>query len=58
MTTHWPEKSNLFPVQPRTYGGPLPNVTEIDRYGFYVPNNPHLTPEEIEFICDIINSEM
>ena len=36
----------------------LPNVTEIDQYGFYVPNNPHLTPEEIEFICDIINSEM
>ena len=36
----------------------LPNVTEIDEYGFYVPNNPHLTTEEIEFICDIINSEM
>ena len=36
----------------------LPNVTEIDQYGFYVPNNPHLTPEEIEFICDIINDEV
>ena len=36
----------------------LPNVTEIDQYGFYVPNNPHLTPEEIEFICDIINNEV
>ena len=36
----------------------LPNVTEIDRYGFYVPNNPHLTLEEIEFICDIINDEV
>tara|TARA_R110001592_G_scaffold169364_2_gene405873 strand:- start:326 stop:1480 length:1155 start_codon:yes stop_codon:yes gene_type:complete len=36
----------------------LPNVTEIDKYGFYVPNNPHLTAEEIEYICDIVNGEM
>ena len=32
----------------------LPNVTEIDKYGFYVPNHPKLTYEEIEYICDII----
>ena len=31
MTTHWPEKSKLFPKTPRTYGGDLPNVTEIQK---------------------------
>lgn len=29
MTTHWPHKPKLFPVNPRTYGGPLPKVTSI-----------------------------
>jgi len=33
----------------------LPNVSKIDRYGFYVPNHPNLTKQEIEFICNIIN---
>ena len=33
----------------------LPNVTIIDEYGFYVPNNPKLTNEEIFFISDLIN---
>ena len=33
----------------------LPNVTEIDEYGFYVPNNPHITDDEIVFISKIIN---
>ena len=28
MTTHWPHKPILFPKNPRTYGGPLPNITE------------------------------
>ena len=27
----------------------------IDRYGFYVPNNPHIKDEEIVHICKIIN---
>jgi CDP-4-dehydro-6-deoxyglucose reductase, E1 len=36
----------------------LPNVTEIDRYGFYVPNNPHITDAEIVFISNIINKEI
>jgi len=31
-------------------------VTEIDKYGFYVPNHPRLKPEEIEYVCDIINA--
>ena len=31
----------------------LPNVTEIDRYGFYVPNNPHITDGEIVHISNI-----
>jgi ectoine hydroxylase-related dioxygenase (phytanoyl-CoA dioxygenase family) len=30
MTTHWPHKPKLFGKHPRTYGGPLPNVTEIN----------------------------
>lgn len=30
MTSHWPEKPKLFAVNPRTYGGPLPNVTPIE----------------------------
>jgi hypothetical protein len=29
MTSHWPHKPKLFSVNPRTYGGPLPNVTPI-----------------------------
>jgi hypothetical protein len=31
MTSHWPSKPKLFPVNPRTYGGPLPEITKIDR---------------------------
>jgi len=34
----------------------LPKVTEIDKYGFYVPNYPTLTEEEIEFISNIVNN--
>ena len=33
----------------------LPNVSIIDKYGFYLPNNPHLTEKEILTICDLIN---
>jgi len=29
-TSHWPDKPKLFAVNPRTYGGPLPNVKDID----------------------------
>ena len=29
MTSHWPHKPKLFPVNPRTYGGPLPNVVAV-----------------------------
>ena len=36
----------------------LPNVTIIDRDGFYVPNHPTLTEDEIEFISNIINKEL
>ena len=35
MTTHWPHKPKLFPKNPRTYGGPLPDMTDIP--------HPHLT---------------
>ena len=34
----------------------LPNVTTIDRYGFYVPNHPGLTETDILTITDIIKS--
>ena len=36
----------------------LPNVSMVDRYGFYVPNHPKLTEGEIEFICHTINKEI
>lgn len=29
MTTHWPHKPKLFPINPRTYGGPLPDIVNI-----------------------------
>lgn len=31
MTSHWPHKPKLFPKNPRTYGGPLPNITDISK---------------------------
>jgi len=36
----------------------LPNVTEVDKYGFYVPNHPKLTKDEIVFIIHTINKEI
>ena len=36
----------------------LPNVTIVDLCGFYVPNNPDMTSEDITFVCDIINKEI
>ena len=33
----------------------LPNVSIIDKYGFYVPNHPNLTGEELSKIIGIIN---
>ena len=33
----------------------LPNVSIIDEYGFYVPNNPKLTNEDVSFISDLVN---
>ena len=34
----------------------LPNVTDIDKYGFYVPNNPHMTIHEVTHVANIINN--
>jgi len=28
----------------------------VDNYGMYLPNNPDMTMEDIEYVCDIINS--
>ena len=36
----------------------LPNVSVIDKYGFYVPNHPQLTKKELTKIIDIINKEI
>jgi len=33
----------------------LPNVSIIDRDGFYVPNHPQLTMDELKLIIDIVN---
>ena len=33
----------------------LPNVSIIDKYGFYVPNHPYMTYNLIEYISEIIN---
>tara|TARA_R110001632_G_scaffold127457_1_gene241213 strand:+ start:984 stop:2165 length:1182 start_codon:yes stop_codon:yes gene_type:complete len=34
----------------------LPNVSQIDKYGFYVPNHPGLTEDDIFKITNIINN--
>ena len=47
------------PFYVKKYGGlELPNVSVVDKYGFYVPNNPMLIPNEISFISDIVNGEL
>jgi CDP-6-deoxy-D-xylo-4-hexulose-3-dehydrase len=33
----------------------LPNVSKVDRYGFYIPNHPSLKKSEINTIIDIVN---
>lgn len=33
----------------------LYNCNLIDKFGFYLPNHPQLTMEQIEFICSIVN---
>jgi len=44
------------PFYVREYGKlELPNVSIVDKYGFYVPNHPKLTGDEILFISNIIN---
>ncbi len=49
----------IQPFYVKKYGRlELPNVSIVDKYGFYVPNNPKLTKEEIEFISELINSEI
>ena len=30
-TSHWPHKPKMFPKKPRTFGAPLPNITQIPR---------------------------
>ena len=32
----------------------LPNVSIIDKQGFYVPNHPGLTDKDIKYITEII----
>jgi len=47
------------PFYVKNYGElKLPNVSIIDEYGFYVPNHPSLTEEEIQFISGIVNEKI
>ena len=47
------------PFYAKKYGRlELPKVREIDKYGFYVPNHPKLTEDEIHYICDILNKSI
>jgi len=32
------------------------NCDTVDQYGIYLPNHPYLTQEEIEKICDVVNT--
>ncbi len=36
----------------------LEYVSVVDDYGFYIPNNPALTEDDIRFMCEIVNSEI
>ena len=36
----------------------LPNVSIIDKYGFYIPNHPYLTEGQIFQILNIVNKEI
>lgn len=31
---------------------------QVDNYGLYVPNHPHMGLNEVEYICDILNKNM
>jgi len=45
------------PFYIRKYGEcNLPNVSIVDKYGFYLPNHALLTVDEIEFISKIVNN--
>jgi len=45
------------PFYVKKYGeDDLSNVSAVDEYGFYLPNHPLLTEEEIEFISTIVNT--
>ena len=49
----------IQPFYVKKYGRlELTNVSKVDKYGFYVPNHPKLTFDEIKFICEIINGEI
>lgn len=47
------------PFYVKQYGrNELPNVTEIDKYGFYIPNHPGLSKEDILKITTIIKDSI
>ena len=44
------------PFYIKSYGKlELPNASIVDKYGFYVPNHPHLNNTELKLISNIIN---
>ena len=47
------------PYWVKLYGKQSFNFADIvDKYGLYVPNNPDIGLEEVEYICDIINKNV
>lgn len=49
--------SSKQPFYTDIYGkSDLPNVSVVDKFGLYIANNPKLNKEDLEHICNIINS--
>lgn len=49
--------SSKQPFYTDIYGkSDLPNVSVVDKFGLYIANNPKLSKEDLERICNIINS--
>lgn len=45
------------PFYKKEYGEKiLPNVSRVDKYGFYIPNHPELTTTDIKKICRLITT--
>jgi hypothetical protein len=58
-TSHWPEKSKMFPKVPRTYGGDYPGLVDVDPEDFGIDMNSEVVrrivgykmPTKATFTC-------